>query len=144
MQVSNPEVFDLHAAFCQMLANAKRLMMLDMVGKREMSVGEIAESLGVKAAAVSQHLRLLRHQHMVLTRREGQTIYYRLAHPRMIEACHIIRSILMENMRSRGRLAVGVRVDQLITDLPVSRDDVTTRRTRAAPKRVAQPRRKRA
>ena len=142
MQVSNEEVFALHASFCQMLANAKRLIILDMLSRRAMSVGELAHSLRVNATVVSQHLRLLRQQHLVLTRREGQTIFYRLAYPRMIEACHIIRSILMENLQRSGRLAAGLRPEQLVSDEPPPRAPLTVRKKQAASQRAAKQRRK--
>ena len=144
MQVSNEEVFALHASFCQMLANAKRLIILDMLGRREMSVGELADSLRVNATVVSQHLRLLRQQHLVLTRREGQTIFYRLAYPRMIEACHIIRSILMENLQRRGRLAAGLRPEHLVKDDGRAVSSLSVRKKRTAPPRAAKQRRKKA
>lgn len=144
MQVSNEEVFALHASFCQMLANAKRLIILDMLGRREMSVGELADSLRVNATVVSQHLRLLRQQHLVLTRREGQTIFYRLAYPRMIEACHIIRSILMENLQRRGRLAAGLRPEHLVKDDGRAVSSLSVRKKRTAPPRAAKQRRMKA
>ena len=144
MQVSNEEVFALHASFCQMLANAKRLIILDMLGRREMSVGELAQSLRVRDTVVSQHLRLLRHQHLVLTRRDGQTIYYRLAYPRMIEACHIIRAILMENLKRHGRLSSGLRPEHLIPDEPRAATSPSVRKKPAASQRAAKQRRKKA
>jgi hypothetical protein len=40
----------------------------------------------------------------VRTRREGRTVYYRLRDPRLVEACELTRSILVEGMEERGTL----------------------------------------
>lgn len=61
------------------MANAKRLIVLCNLIDREKSVGELAEIVGLSDAALSQHLAKLRMQGLVQTRREGQTIHYRLA-----------------------------------------------------------------
>lgn len=61
------------------LANRHRLMILCQLIDGERSVGNLAESLGVRDSTVSQHLALLRKDDLVSTRREGQTIWYALA-----------------------------------------------------------------
>lgn len=104
-----------------MLSSPKRLMIIDMLGKREMSVGEIAESLETQPATVSQHLRLLRDKHLVTSRKDGQNVYYRLAIPRMMDACHIIREILLENLKQRGEIAEDLSPDNLIEDVAPER-----------------------
>jgi ArsR family transcriptional regulator len=128
MKIRNYEVFNLHAEICKLLASPKRLVIIDMLGKREMSVGEIAEALDTPPANVSQHLRLLRDHQLVSTRKAAQTVYYRLAMPRMMEACHIIREILLENLKRRGAIAEDVNPEDLIEDLfpPAARGVETT------------------
>ena len=42
---------------------------------------------------MSQHLAVLRNSGLVLTRRDGNAIYYRIADPRILEACHLLQSI---------------------------------------------------
>ena len=116
MKIRNREVFELHAELCKVMSSGKRLMIIDMLSKRSMSVGEIAESLEVPPATVSQNLRLLRDRDLVVTRKEGQTVYYELAAPRMMEACHILRGILLDNLKKRGAIAVDFRVEDLIED----------------------------
>lgn len=69
------------------MANAKRLMVLCNLLEGEKSVGQMAELVGLSAAALSQHLGKMRSLNLVATRRDGQTIYYRLA-------SHEVREIL--------------------------------------------------
>jgi len=61
------------------LGQTKRLMVLCRLVDSEMSVGALAESVGLGQSALSQHLARLRDLGIVATRREAQTIYYRLA-----------------------------------------------------------------
>ena len=61
------------------LGQSKRLMALCRLMETEMSVGALAEAVGLGQSALSQHLARLRDLGLVATRREGQTIYYRLA-----------------------------------------------------------------
>jgi DNA-binding transcriptional ArsR family regulator len=65
--------------FLKSMANPLRLRILCMIIDGERPVGDIAEALGVRQSAVSQHLALLRKDGLVTPRRDGQTIYYRLA-----------------------------------------------------------------
>ncbi|PZW39374.1 ArsR family transcriptional regulator [Humitalea rosea] len=60
------------------LANAKRLMALCHLLEGEKSVGQLAELVGLAPAALSQHLARMRDLRLVETRRDGQTIHYRL------------------------------------------------------------------
>jgi ArsR family transcriptional regulator len=116
MKIKNYEVFNLHAELCKVMASPKRLMIIDMLGKRDMNVGEIAETLGMNSATVSQHLRILRDRNLVVARKEGQLVYYSLGAPRMVEACGILREILIETMKRSGALAADFEPEELIVD----------------------------
>ena len=61
-----------------MLSDGTRLTLLWCLLDREMSVGELAGAVGKSPAAVSQHLAKLRLARLVQTRRDGNTIHYRL------------------------------------------------------------------
>lgn len=69
------------AALLRMLSNEKRLMLLCQLVDEELSVGEVQRRVGLSQSALSQHLALLREEAVVATRRESQTIYYRIADP---------------------------------------------------------------
>ena len=60
------------------LANPGRLIALCELSRGELSVGDLAERVGLRDQAMSQHLSILRAKGYVATRREGQTIYYSL------------------------------------------------------------------
>jgi ArsR family transcriptional regulator len=98
-------VFELHADICKTLSNPKRLMILALLAKRDTSVGEIAEILSVPLSNVSQHLSLLKAQGLVHGRKDGQIVHYSLTDRRIIQACTLIRSVLLDRMKERGLVA---------------------------------------
>lgn len=63
------------------LAHAKRLLALCHLVQGEKSVGALAGLVGLSSTALSQHLARMRDLGLVETRRQGQTIHYRLASP---------------------------------------------------------------
>jgi DNA-binding transcriptional ArsR family regulator len=63
----------------KVLASEPRLLLLCRLGEGEASAGELMEYAGLAQSATSQHLAKLRDLGLVTTRREAQTIYYRLA-----------------------------------------------------------------
>lgn len=67
------------ARLLEALANPRRLMILCQLVEGERSVGDLARTVGLKQAALSQHLARLRAQKLVTTRRVSQMIYYSLA-----------------------------------------------------------------
>jgi DNA-binding transcriptional ArsR family regulator len=69
--------------FLRNIANEKRLLTLCQLMEGERSVGHLAELVGLSQSALSQHLNRLRQDKLVETRRDGQTIYYRLADKRV-------------------------------------------------------------
>jgi ArsR family transcriptional regulator, virulence genes transcriptional regulator len=74
-----------HAAAAEQLlkqlANRNRLMVLCVLSDGELSVGELNARVPLSQSALSQHLAKLRQAGLVSTRREAQTIYYRMSDP---------------------------------------------------------------
>ena len=60
------------------LGHRGRLMVLCQLATGEKSVGELAGLLDIQQSPLSQHLSRMRHEGLVATRREAQTIYYSL------------------------------------------------------------------
>ena len=67
------------AQLLRALANPHRLMILCLLAEGEHHVGALNERVDLSQSALSQHLAVLRADELVETRREAQTIYYRLA-----------------------------------------------------------------
>jgi DNA-binding transcriptional ArsR family regulator len=67
------------ADFLKALAHESRLLILCILAEGEKSVTELERMLGLRQPTVSQQLARLRADGLVGTRREGKTVYYRLA-----------------------------------------------------------------
>ena len=75
------------------LADPKRLCVLESLADGEVSVSDLSTRVGCQVPNMSQHLAVLRSAGLVSTRRDGNTVYYRLADPRVLEAFRLIQSI---------------------------------------------------
>lgn len=84
----------------KILANPKRLEILNLLREQEMSVEELIQVLGISKANMSQHLALLRNARLVIVRRKGLNAYYNIADPRIVEACRILFEISEERNAS--------------------------------------------
>ncbi|QUD88735.1 ArsR/SmtB family transcription factor [Phenylobacterium montanum] len=69
------------ARLMKLLASEQRLLLLCRLFEGEASVGELAQRAGLAQSAASQHLAKMRAEGLVATRREAQTIFYRLVDP---------------------------------------------------------------
>jgi DNA-binding transcriptional ArsR family regulator len=68
------------AQLVKLLANENRLLILcRLVVAREMSVSDLADAVGLSQSALSQHLARMREEGLLATRREAQTVFYRIA-----------------------------------------------------------------
>lgn len=67
------------SALLKLLSHRDRLMVLCHLSQGEMPAGELAKALAKKAPAMSQQLSILRRDGLIDSRRDGQSIYYRIA-----------------------------------------------------------------
>jgi len=98
------QVFNLQAEICKTLANPKRLEIIYALKEGELSAGELVKRLNIPKANVSQHLAILRQRRVVVSRRDGVNIYYSIANPKIVQACALMREMLMEQIKEDNRL----------------------------------------
>ncbi|MHB8909060.1 MAG: ArsR/SmtB family transcription factor [Syntrophales bacterium] len=103
------EIYELQADVCKIFANAKRLEIINLLKDRETSANELLEKIGLSKANLSQHMAILKAKGVVLTRREGVNMYYRIANPKIIQACHLMREVLEEQFQEKGRIARSLK-----------------------------------
>lgn len=105
--MTETRLYALHASICQTLANPKRLEIIDRLRDGEMTVTRLAEALQIGQANLSQHLAIMRQRGIVATRREGLNVFYRLGNPKIVQACDLMRQVLLEYLKSGAELARG-------------------------------------
>jgi ArsR family transcriptional regulator len=82
-----------YAAISRALADAKRLCVLECLAQGERSVSDLSREASCQVPNMSQHLAVLRSAGLVVSRREGNTVLYRLSDPRILEAYKLIQSV---------------------------------------------------
>jgi DNA-binding transcriptional ArsR family regulator len=75
----------------KLLASEQRLLLLCHLAEGEASVGALARHANLAPSATSQHLAKMRAEGLVATRRDGQTIYYRLDDPTAMRVLDALR-----------------------------------------------------
>ena len=85
------------------MANEARLMVLCQLIEGEKSVTELQEAIGLSQSAMSQHLAVLREQEIVSTRRDGQSVFYRIANGHAMAVMETLHREYCEAPQSRRR-----------------------------------------
>lgn len=88
--------YKMHAEFCKLFGHPKRLQVMDLLRYGEKQAGELCEELQINPANLSQHLSLLKRAGAIVDRREGNTIFYRLTHKKILEAVDIIQGVIKD------------------------------------------------
>jgi len=81
------------ARLLRALGNERRLMILCRLKDGELTVGDLQPHFGLSQSALSQHLAVLREEAIVATRREGQSIWYRIADPAAVKVVATLAEI---------------------------------------------------
>lgn len=113
MEAMDPQVrediYRLHAQICKALADAKRLLILNALRDTELTVGELASSLDLAQATVSQHLAILRQRNLVSSRRNGVNVFYKIANKKVIRAFDLLREVMAEQLAKEQELHEAYR-----------------------------------
>ncbi|WP_243745342.1 ArsR/SmtB family transcription factor [Streptomyces hainanensis] len=97
------------AEFFKTLGHPVRIRVLELLSIREHAVAELIPEVGVEPAALSQQLAVLRKANLVITRREGATVHYRLASGDLAELLRVARGILTGVLQGQAELLAGLR-----------------------------------
>ncbi len=89
---------DLVAKYFRGLGDPIRLRILELLqSEGELTVGAVVRRLGLPQPKVSNHLACLRWCGFVEARREGRTVYNRIADPRVVAMLELAQSLLADN-----------------------------------------------
>ena len=102
------QIYIYHAQMCKMLSHPKRLEIINLLRDGELNVTELSLRLRMAPANLSQHLALMRERKILIARKEGNVVYYRLANMRFLEAFDILREILVEQIQRDASLVETV------------------------------------
>lgn len=94
MNISSIQTTEPLASLFQALGSPARLAILLTIGKNEICVCHIEEALNLRQAYISQQLMELRKAGLLLDRREGRYIHYRLSDPKILDLLSAGSSLL--------------------------------------------------
>lgn len=98
-------IYELQAEICKVLSSPKRIEIINVLKQGEKSVTDLVESLGIPKANVSQHLAVMRMKGILRRRRSGTNIYYSIGNHKVIEACSLMREVLISFLQEKNVLA---------------------------------------
>lgn len=88
---------ELVTRFFQVLSDATRVRIIELLLESEKNVSELVRRLGIPQARVSSHLGCLRWCGYIGSRRHGKFIYYRITDPRVSELMQLARTMMADN-----------------------------------------------
>jgi DNA-binding transcriptional ArsR family regulator len=80
------------------LANPSRIRVLELLSDGERSVGEMQPLVGTELSHLSHQLGLLRRAGLVVTRKEGSTVYYRVKDPVLVDLLRVAKQLLLHTL----------------------------------------------
>lgn len=110
--------------FCKTFTNPTRLQIISVLIDevfdedgclkkvlRELNVTEILSAIkdefdiDLSQTTLSQHLAILRNHHVIIARRDGNNIFYKVANPKIIDACCLVREIVIDQMKKTATIS---------------------------------------
>lgn len=92
-------------ALLRAMANECRLLVLcHLAADGELNVGQLVERVGLSQSALSQHLAKLREERLVATRKEAQTVFYRLCDPKAQQVLALLHDLFCPELGSNPHL----------------------------------------
>jgi rhodanese-related sulfurtransferase len=125
MSKQNPKavLYDAFAIIAKALAHGHRLDLLEHVGQGERSVEALAHVAKLSVANASQHLLRLRRAGLVVSRREGKSVYYSLADRSVMELLSALHRVAESNLAEAQRVITSYYHERDSFD-PVSRTEL--------------------
>jgi ArsR family transcriptional regulator len=86
------------AGVFQALAHPTRIAIIELLGNRELSAGELIDELGMEQANVSQHLAVLRSRQLVVNRKAANQVFYSVRDPLLLEVLGLMRTYFQRHL----------------------------------------------
>ncbi len=83
----------------QALAHPTRIAIIELLGEREVSAGDLMAKLGIEQANVSQHLTVLRAKRLVANRKEGNQVFYSVRDPIINKVLALMRRYFQKHLK---------------------------------------------
>ena len=95
---------DFKAGLFRALASPIRIRLLEEMRGRELTVGDLQQRLNLDSSNVSQHLSILRSHSLVVTRRDGNKVWYSVDEPQIYKILDAARAVFKNQVKASTRL----------------------------------------
>ena len=102
-------LYQLKAEFFKTLGHPARIRILELLSQREHSVAEMLPEVGIEPAHLSQQLAVLRRANLVVSRKEGASVYYAITSPEIAQLMTVARTILTSVLSGQAELLEDLR-----------------------------------
>jgi len=128
MSSQNPKhaLFTQFALVAKTLGHADRLELLEHLAQGERSVEALARRVGLSVANTSQHLQQLRRAGLIVSRRDGKFVLYRLANEAVVGLTGTLRRVAERNLADVDRIVRGYFAERDGLE-PVTRQELLER-----------------
>ena len=103
------DIFVLHADICKTFANPKRLEILNTLREGEFTATQLLEKMHISKANLSQHMSILIQKGVVISRREGVNVFYKLSDERITRACDLMREVLLKKLEENSKMLEKIK-----------------------------------
>jgi ArsR family transcriptional regulator len=114
------------AEMAKALGHAHRLEILELLAQGERSVESLGERAGLTIGNASQHLRLMRQAGLLVSRRDGKRIFYRLSDPAVLDLTAALHRLAERNLGEVKSVLAGY-FNKRDSMEPVSRKELSRR-----------------
>ncbi|HEX4122212.1 MAG TPA: metalloregulator ArsR/SmtB family transcription factor [Verrucomicrobiae bacterium] len=112
----DPKHFDalrkFKAGIFKVLAHPTRIHVIEALRTEELSVGAILEQVRIEPANLSQHLSVLRHSHLVVTRKDGNQVLYSLRDPLLVDVLDAMRKYFQKHFEDSIQMLKEMEADR--------------------------------
>ena len=102
-------LYALHAEICKTFASAKRLEIINTLKDEEFTAKQLLERIKIGKANLSQHMGLLVEKGVVISRKSGTNVFYRLSDAKITKACELMREVLIKNMEQKNKIFMKLK-----------------------------------
>lgn len=113
-------IYGLQASILKTIASPRRLEIIHLLGEMgPLEVRRLAEHFGMPQPAISQHLAALRSAGLVDAIRSGREVRYQLSDREIVEACGLMRQVLLRRIARLGDMATSYSNQSGAADVPI-------------------------
>ncbi|AWB11019.1 transcriptional regulator, ArsR family [Thermodesulfobium acidiphilum] len=102
-------VYQLISEIFKTLAHPLRIQILLMLSERERCVCELLNEIGVEQSNLSQHLRILKKQGIIDSRKDGQKMFYKINLPSVLNLVNDAKKTLNDQVKGREELYKSIK-----------------------------------